>query len=200
MNNKKITLSLLVVSFLLIGIASANLLPFFGKITGSAVVEAPVFYFTGVVEEDHWYGDYKMNVNQEPSEESIINFTGGAKPMAKFVTKDLGVEEFYKSEFNINLQIKTNRTGSIDKPGLNISVYTVNGNDMDSICKDSKEKIGAKNNFYSYEFSCYSDNPIDMTENPRFGVDLYGEEGIEYSLRTGHESNNKYSEMEVTAA
>ena len=201
MNKKTLIVGTIILVFL-IGIASASLLTYFGKITGTAMVSEPVFYLTNESAE----GDapalaYKLFTNVNPSEEGIVNFTdGNGWDATYFVTEPLDVDYFYKAEFIIHLLIKTNRTENQTQPVLNITVIKLDGSTMNPICSTSKS-IGATTNYGYNTFSCSSEDIINMTNTPKLGLKLIGEKGVEYYIKTGHKYGSEgYSEMKVTAA
>jgi len=199
----KTKIAVAILGVLLIGIISASLLTHFGKITGSVEVKGPVFYLTN----DTATGEapavaYKLLTNNPPSNGGVVNFTDGSGWDAiYFVTEPLGVDEFYQAEFNVHLWVKTNRTSEEPKPLLNITIIRLDGDTMNPICTDSKE-IGGKDKHTHNYFSCSSNDIIDMTGTPKFGLKLIGEEGIEYSIQPGNKytSNGDYDRIEVTAA
>ncbi len=191
-------IAMLILGILLIGIISASLIDYFGRITGSVEVRAPVFYFSNAsIEESVWFGDYNLTINELPSDEVII-FDGGIRP-TEFVTVSLGVDEFYKAKFDITAYLKTNWNGEGQTPLLNFVIYQVDGHEMTKICEISKD-IGATDNYYGYQIFCESSETIDMRSMPKFGVALEGEEGIIYSLSVGDDSRERgASRIEVSA-
>ena len=72
--NKKIAGVLLGV--LLVGIVSAGLLDYFGKIEGSVTVEGPVFYAMSGAEPDGTPG--YLSINNPEGSESSFTITGGS--------------------------------------------------------------------------------------------------------------------------
>ncbi len=197
MKKKTIIVSVLL-GILLIGIVSASLLTYFGRITGSVEVKAPVIYFSNEsIYEEVWFGDYNLIVNELSSNEIVI-FEGGTRP-TEFVTVSLGVNEFYHARFDITAYLKTNWDGEGQKPLLNFIIYKLNGHEITKICEVSKD-IGATEIYYGYEMFCESVGTIDMSEMPKFGIALEGDEGIEYYLSVGDDSRSKgASRIEVTA-
>lgn len=106
MKKKTIIVSVLF-GILIIGIVSAGLLDYFGKVTGSVEVEGPVFYLNGPHSDGGIY--HKLYVNEIPPEEEIY-FWDGNRLM--FKTEDLDVEEFYPARFEGSVWMRTNNSGN----------------------------------------------------------------------------------------
>ena len=196
--NKKTLAIIGVITVLLIGIVSAGLLDYFGRISGSVDIKAPTFYFSNNTIDDMWFGDYQLFINNLPNDEEVI-FEGGVIA-TEFVTEPLGVDEFYKSRFNITAYVKTdwNKTG--ETPSLKFIIYTVNNHEMTKIC-EVNSSIGATDKYQGYQIFCESSEIINMTIMPKFGIALEGNKGVKYSFSVGDDSRAKgASRIEVSAA
>ncbi|MBA7613283.1 hypothetical protein ES703_20529 [subsurface metagenome] len=114
-NMKKKTIGIgILIGILLIGIVSASLLTYFGRITGSVTVEGPVFYLS-CEDSDLSTNPYKLLINDDITGECTRSFTDGYTNQW-FVTDPLGVESFYPANYEIFLKIKNtheNETGQI---------------------------------------------------------------------------------------
>lgn len=109
--NTKIVVSVLL-GILLIGIVSASLLTYFGKITGSVEVKGPVFYASG----EHPLGGttyWGLGINDYVERSDPVNFTG---PNPKFfVSEQLGINSFYAANYEISIEAESNNeSGQID--------------------------------------------------------------------------------------
>jgi len=125
----------LIAGILLIGIVSAGLLDYFGRITGTVTVEGPVFYANAYENQKETIlsqlgGEIKAYLldTKEDGISSLKTFDfylnctepqgSGCKAefMKFFTTKELGIDYFYNSnwEFHTNLKIlnKTNPDGN----------------------------------------------------------------------------------------
>jgi len=190
--NKKI--ASILVGILLIGVMSASLLTYFGQITGSVEVKAPVFYLDGNHSDGGVY--HKLSIDEISSEEQIYFWNGGR---IIFKTEDLGVDNFYSATFNMKVWMKTNNSGnSIQARFLKLD----EDNHEEIICEvASPISIGATDNFWKYEFSCSSSGEIDLSQYDRMGLELRGNgnSSQEYWISTGHSYTDGYSRIEVTA-
>ena len=103
MKKKTIAVSV-IISIFLIGIVSASLLTYFGRITGSVEVSAPVFYLS-CENSDLSSSPYKLLINDDITGECTRDFTDGHANQW-FVTDPLGVESFYPADYEIFLKVK----------------------------------------------------------------------------------------------
>jgi hypothetical protein len=193
---KKIVVIGIIISVILIGIVSASLLDFFGKITGSVKVKGPVFCLDGHLGEAY----YKLLTNEIPSEEKEINLIDGNRIV--FITEPLGVDEFYKAKFDIHIWIKTNNLGNI----LQSEVIRIDSNDREyNICTLKPIIIGATEEFQHYSTSCIWNGEMQIEPEDRFGLEIHGVSlDSEYWIRPGHRYNSGgnyvYDRIEVNLA
>ena len=114
MNKKMIIVSVIVLVFL-VGIASATLLTYFGKVTGTVSVSGPVFYLDGSVvpipphTSDLVYRN--LTINNPPADENVSYIFDGHRLL--FITEPLNINNFYNATFNIKIWAKTNNFGNI---------------------------------------------------------------------------------------
>lgn len=190
--NKKILSALL--GILLIGIVTAGLISYFGKITGSVEIEGPTFYLDGV----HGDGDvwHKLYINELPDKEDIYFWDGNR---IVFKTESLGVDNFYKAEFNATIYIKSNNSGNT----IQARFIKLNEKNHDkTICNVNEPITIKKGTIRDETFSCSSTGEIDLSEYDRIGLELRGNgnESQEYWIRVGHELTHGASRIEVTSA
>jgi len=131
--SKKTIAVTVIISVFLIGIVSASLIDYFGKISGTATVTGPVFYANSYVDQQQTILDpvgnpvkvYLLSTEEEGNLKSFdyddLDCTfplGGcdARFMQFFTTKELGLNYFYDSnwEFHTNLKILEKTEGSGD--------------------------------------------------------------------------------------
>lgn len=189
------------ISFLLIGIVSvsADLLPWFGKITGAATVSAPVFYLdAGTVYTPHEL--YALLIDQIPSSEKEINFSNsvGERTHIIFETEPLNVDYFYPIELHAYVQMKTNNGGNT----IQAQFVKINENgNSESICYTNSVNPNIGTNFTKRELYCNSTGEIDLSSHDRVGLNIWGTGNSTqiYYLRTGRKASGEYSRIEVTA-
>ena len=187
-------IAMLIFGILLIGIVSAGLIDYFGRITGSVEVKAPVFYLDGNHSDGGVY--HKLYVNQIPPEE-IIYFWNGERII--FKTNDLEVDEFYPVRFDVKVWMKTNNSGNTVQARF---IKLDSQNHEETICDVSSPiSISATENFYKYEFSCESNEEIDLDPYNRIGLELRGNgnSSQEYWISSGKDDTEGVSRIEVTA-
>ena len=188
--NKKIASVL--VGILLIGVISASLLTYFGKITGSVEVKGPVFYLDG-----NWGGAYyNLFINEIPEDELEVHLSDGNRLL--FITDPLDVENFYQARFDIKVWAKTNIEGKI----LQFQVVRIkSGLEEEIICVPSSVTLTNIENFVKKETSCLSSGEINLNPEDRIGLIIAGAEiDSEYWISTGEEYTDGYSKIEVSAA
>lgn len=190
MNKKTIVIVSILVGILLIGIVSASLLTYFGRITGSVEVKAPVFYLDG-----QWGGAYyNLFVNEVPPETEVYLENGNR---VLFVTDSLDVENFYQARFDIKIWAKTNTEGNI----LQFQVVRIKSNlEEEIICVPSSVTLTNTVNYVKKETTCSSSAEINLNPEDRIGLIVAGA-GLEseYWISAGKEYTDGYSRIEVTA-
>ncbi len=191
--NKKTAVVSVLLGVLLIGIVSAGLIEYFGRITGSVEVEAPVFYLDG-----HLGGVYyNLLVDEIPSEEEVYLNNGNR---LLFVSRPLDVNEFYKTRFDIKIWAKTKIGGNI----LQFKIIKLKPDFSEEIiCTPSLIILTDKENFIKKETSCSSLDIISLNPEDSIGLVIFGA-GIdsEYWIsvgrnRTSLNDTNGYSRIEV---
>jgi len=105
MKNKeeKIAIATAILGILLIGIVSAGLLDYFGKITGSVEVEGPVFYATKNISNEY-LEHYSLALNEFDGESGYVTFPDGLENQW-FVSEELEVDSFYAADYNFDVEI-----------------------------------------------------------------------------------------------
>jgi len=191
MNAKKLGLG--IVGIFLIGIVAASFLPYFGVITGTATVTAPVFYLGGNATEGGVY--HNLLVDQIPSSEEEVYFYDGHREV--FKTGNLNVSYFYPITLHAYVWMKTNFSGSkIQARFLKLN----NNNNEQTICEVSNPVVVTATNYFSeYDLSCNSSGQIDLSTHNKIGLELRGNgnESIDYRISTGHSYTAGYSRIEV---
>ena len=189
---KKTAIVSILFGILLIGIVSASFLTYFGKITGSVEVKAPVFYLDG-----QWGGAYyNLFVNEIPGEEIIVNLSDGNRLL--FVTEPLDVENFYQARFDIKVWAKTNNeSGNI----LQFQFVRIKPNlEEEIICVPPSVTLTNTQNYVKKETFCESNGEIALNPEDRIGLIIAGA-GLEseYWISTGKDYPEGYSRIEVSA-
>ncbi len=174
MKTKTITIGILL-GVLLIGVVSAGLLDYFGKITGSVEVEGPVFYLDGQI-DDGVYHKLLTNEIPNPEDEIEINWSDGHRIV--FRTEPLNVDGFYKAKFDIHIWIKTNNaSGNL----IQLNMMRINEDKTEDIICTNSELINSSIKTHK-EISCTSDGEILMKLEDRFGLEIKGLETSESDI------------------
>jgi len=107
-----------IVFLLMLNIASASVLTYYGKIIGTADVEGPTFYASNE-EIPHTLYYKKLLINQPPTAEGDVSLIDGQSQ--SFGSDGLNVESFYQPKFNFYVEAKVDT----DEPKpLILTVYT----------------------------------------------------------------------------
>ena len=101
MNKKMIIVSVIVLVFL-VGIASATLLTYFGKITGIVSVSGPVFYLSHSHTSVNGHQDYSLNSDVFDGDQGYSTFTGDSSNNV-FVTGPLGLSYIYPADYTFKI-------------------------------------------------------------------------------------------------
>jgi hypothetical protein len=193
--NKKTLAIIGVITVLLIGIMSAGLLDYFGKITGSVKIEGPVFYLDGEIGGSY----YNLLINELPPSKKDINWFDGET--IKFKSDSLNVDYFYDAKFNFIFYAKANATDR--RVQMRVTKLNGDGSQGEEICVSETIAITATKSYSDYELSCTSDGEISLDENQGFVLEIFGlGENItdEYWLSTGDNSRTYgASRIEVSA-
>ena len=190
--NKKI--ATLIAGILLVGIVSAGLLDYFGRISGSVEVRGPVFYLDGNIGGAY----HRLLINEEPKVKEIVNWSDGHRVV--FETEPLNINEFYKAKFTIKIWMKTNNSGNT----IQARIIKLNKENIEQIICEIKNpiEITATSSFSKKEFYCESNEKIDLNDYDRIGLELRGNgnESQEYWISVGKDRADGMSRVEVTAA
>jgi hypothetical protein len=108
-----------IVFLLVISIAYAGVLNYYGKIIGTANVLPPTFYATSNSISSNLY---TLQINQKPGSEGTITVTDGNS--VYFMTEPLGINSFYKGKWHFYIKGKSNSGGSTK---LSLEFYVPDG-------------------------------------------------------------------------
>ncbi len=200
--NKKTAIVSILFGILLIGIVSASFLTYFGKITGSVEVKAPVFYLDGSVvpippNTPNLAYRY-LSANEVPDEENVTYLFDGNRLI--YVSEPLGLDYFYDSAFNIKIRVKTNEEGNL----LQLRITKIDKNMVESEICEPVNPINISSwydEFRIRETSCLSNGEIILNPTDRIGLEIRGIGGTaEYWIKTAYESSSTgSSRIEVSA-
>lgn len=172
---KTITVGI-IISVFLIGIVSAGLIDYFGRITGSVSVEAPVFYAS----DGHPLegSEYSLGINEFTPRDSV-SFIGAESPKL-FVSKPLEIDSFYAANYEMSIHAESNNeNGQIDA-----ELWVIQGdnpnNKKDLICWGSTSEPVYKEK--TYTISCSGEElSLDETDRLLWILDD-GVNSIEYTI------------------
>ena len=201
MKKKTIAVSV-IISVFLIGIVSASFITYFGKITGSVEVSAPVFYLDGSVvpippNTPNLAYRY-LSTNIVPEEENVTYLLDGNRLI--YVSEPLGLDYFYDSTFNIKIRVKTNEKDNL----LQLRIIKIDENMIESEICEPVNPINISSwydEFRIRETSCPSNGEIILNPTDKIGLEIRGIGGTaEYWIKTAYESpSTGSSRIEVTA-
>lgn len=180
MKKKTIGIGILI-GVLLIGIVSASLLTYFGRITGNVEVTGPFFYLDGQIDEGVYH---KLLINEKPENEEEVTWTNGET--IKFKTDALGVDYFYDAEFNFIFYAKANATDN--RIQMRITKLNDDSSQGEEICISGSKNITATQRYSNYELSCSSRDIINLEKEHGFVLEVFSlSENVtdEYWLSTG---------------
>lgn len=158
---KKTAIVSVLVGVLLIGIVSAGLIDYFGRIIGSVEVKAPVFYASN----EHPLGGttyWGLGINDYIERTDPVSFTGAATKL--FVSEQLGVNSFYAANYEMHIEAESdNESGQID-----VELWIIQGdnpnNKKELICGVSTSEPVYEKKIYT--ISC-SGNELSLEETDR---------------------------------
>ncbi len=161
MNKKTIVIVSILVGILLIGIVSASFITYFGRITGSVEVSAPVFYASN----EHPLGGttyWGLGIDDYIERTDPVSFIGAATKL--FVSEQLGITSFYAANYEMSIEAESNNeSGQID-----VELWIVQGNDPNNkkelICGVSTSEPVYEKKIYT--ISC-SGNELSLEETDR---------------------------------
>jgi hypothetical protein len=164
------------IAFLLVvSIAYAGVLSYYGKIIGSVNVQPPIFYAdstsfsTGGVY-------YKMKINKVGI--GTVSLQDGNRIL--FVTDSLGITSWYPAKWIVKIKVYSPSTNG----GLStIRIKKVSQNllDEDTICEWKAISLAQGNN--SIQENCTT-GQIPFTSTDRFGLEITGAGGLTYTIYT----------------
>ena len=194
--NKKI--ATLIAGILLVGIVSAGLLDYFGRISGSVEVRGPVFYLDGNIGGAY----HRLLINEEPKVKEIVNWSDGHRVV--FETEPLGINYFYKANFSIHIWAKVNDSENNNEL-IQLNVVKINESEIEEeICGPMSVNLSKNyNQFKERKISCLSNGEISMNPKDKFGLRIQGtseNETVKYWISTGKNYTQGYSRIEVSAA
>ncbi len=158
--NEKIAIATVGMVFLLmVSIASASMLTYYGKAIGIAEVSEPTFYAYPESIEDHRL--YKLGINEPSSTSDEISFIDSE--FIGFTTDSLGIASFYPATYSFHIKAK------VESPPRNLSlelqIHDSSGNLQNEICK---AKVTVDSSEYkTYEASCSADS-LALAESDSF--------------------------------
>ena len=170
---KKKTIAVtVIISVFLIGIASAGLIDYFGKITATVEVEGPVFYTAP---------DELLLMNEEPTTHDTYTITDG-NAIVFWTEEELdGIDFNYIPKVNLYIRAKVNNE-TPSKPLELIFGYSDTSNTMHEICS-LKVHISTET-LDNYHASCDGSSiPEDVNEF-YYKMQGEGDQTIEYGIRT----------------
>jgi hypothetical protein len=162
---------------LMVSLASASVLDYYGKIEGSANVKGPTFYAYPERIED--YKLYKLGINEPPITSGEISFTDG--DFIGFATNPLEITSFYPANYKFYVKAK------VESPprGMKLELWV-----RDNTTGDLKQEICEANvtvtslEYNTYEASC-SGGSLALSESDGFYWKLYGltTASVNYSIK-----------------
>ena len=194
--NKKTLAIIGVITVLLIGIVSAGLLDYFGRISESVTVEGPVFYLDGNLGGSY----YSLLINEKPDIEKEITWKDGET--IKFKSDSLNVDYFYNTKFNFTFYAKANATDR--RIQMRVTRLNEDGSQEKEICLSGTREITATKSYSNYELICFSEGIINLEKKQGFVLEIFGlgkNETDGYWISVGNDER-KYgpSRIEVSAA
>ncbi len=188
--NRKTAIVSVLLGVLLIGIVSAGLIDYFGRITGEVTVEGPVFYLDGSVVPVEPHTDnlaYRyLSANGVPDEENVTYLFDGNRLI--YVSEPLGLDYFYDSIFNIKIRVKTNEEGNL----LQLRIIKIDENMIESEICEPVNPINISSRYGEFrirETSCLSNGEIILNPTDKIGLEVRGIGGTaEYWIKTAYDS------------
>lgn len=162
MKKKTIVMVSILLGILLIGIVSAGLIDYFGRITGEVTVEGPVFYASN----EHPLGGttyWGLGINDYIERTDPVSFIGAATTL--FVSEQLGINSFYAANYEMSIETESdNENGQIDA-----ELWIIEGDDPNNkkelICLGSTSEPVYQRKIYA--ISCPSGKKLLLDETDR---------------------------------
>lgn len=201
MKKKTIAIVSILLGILLIGIVSAGLIDYFGRITGEVTVEDPVFYLSKTSTSVNDLDYYSLNLNQFDENVGDGEFTNGLES-EWFITEELGIEDFYPAKYTFYVKAcaenntETDLIGQID---MTLKIIDSNGNPRDINCPTSITDVPTVNSCSSSDYQEYlpvfcSIESLNLNPTDRFLLSFTnGAHQITYYIKM-----DGYSRIETT--
>ena len=196
--NKKIA-SVLVGIFVM-GLVSAGLVSYLSNmVSGSVVVDGPVFYLSKTITPINEVEHYSLNLNEFDDEYGVTSFTGTNNQW--FVTEELGVDSFYPAKYKFYIKAcaenntETYLTGQIK---LTLEILHSDGTEGNEICYIHINDVPTTNSCgvddYNEHIVECTGNELDLDATDRFVlITSDGSLPIKYSIKM-----DENSKIEVT--
>jgi hypothetical protein len=154
-----------IMSLLVVSLAYAGVLNYYGKIVGNVNVQPPTFYASYENVAENWY---RLLINQKPSQTGTIHFTDGNNVM--FWSRSLNINSFYPATYTFYI-----KASATNPTTLNVRLYIADqdGNQKQEICFSSISNVG---NEGIYTTSC-SGNVSTLTSTDTFVWEIKGTGG-----------------------
>jgi len=179
---KKIIINISIL-ILLIGIVSAGLIGYYGKITGTIEINNPIFYLdlneTG---DNHQLLINEIKNNKQKDWTNEISFE----------TRDLDIDTFYQTTFKTYLWIKADNS-------INSVKIEIRKKDNTLICNSTEQTVKSTGHF-KREFECNSLGEITLGSGEGFKLIIKETTGIPnlMSIQSGHKYSSGYDRIEVS--
>ncbi len=158
--DKKTIITSMVISVFLIGIVSATIIPYFGKIVGSVSVSAPVFYLSHGHTSINNHADYSL-IPSNSIETGSTSFTGDGHNSV-FVTGPLNLNYIYPANYKIFINVcAENKTVNSSTGELDFTLRVLHSNGISespSFCEVQKLNVSTVNSCSSGDYNIYSVN------------------------------------------
>lgn len=173
MNKKTIVIVSVLLGILLIGIVSASLLTYFGRITGTAEVTGPVFYAAS---------SHRLLINE--FEGSTVYYIINDSEDEIFWTEELQeVLDFYRPK--LKMYVEANLTEGDEPKRLElIFEYVDNNNDVFTICSGFVN-VSSESEYQSLPVECEANDELYDVEKFVYRILGRGDIGTKYKIRVG---------------
>lgn len=175
MKKKTIAISI-IISILLIGIVSAGLIDYFGRITGSVEVKGPVFYATLPLPPPN---DGLLLINEEPSTYDTYLITDG-NAIVFWTKEDLeGIDFNYIPKLDLHVRAEVNNPSKLFELTFG---YSDTSGDMHDMC--SLDINITTLSLSDYHTSCEVNETLTNVNEFFYKMQGKGDPDIEYSIST----------------
>jgi hypothetical protein len=161
------------IAFLLvISIAYAGVLNYYGKIIGTANVQGPIFYADSTSLNGIYY---KMKINEAGS--GTVSLQDGSRVL--FVTDSLGITSWYPAKWVVKIKVNSPSTGGLS--AIRIKKVSQDFLTETTICEWSGISLTQGDN--SIQKDC-TPSQIPFTLTDRFGLEIVGAGTLTYTIYT----------------